>query len=142
MGRLLHTIGRVCQSAYEQGKSCSVIAVLKRLPVMVLGKSMVRLLHTIGRVYLSAYERSKPGSAAAVLKRLPVMVLRQEHGQAAVYHWSALSVSTRAKQAWFSSSGSKASSRDGLTARAWAGCCIPLTGSVGQHTSEASLVQQ
>ena len=36
IGRLLHTIGRVCQSAYERGKTGSAVAVLKRLPVMVL----------------------------------------------------------------------------------------------------------
>ena len=36
MGRLLHTIGRVCLSAYEQSKPSSAAAVLKRLPVMVL----------------------------------------------------------------------------------------------------------
>ena len=107
IGRLLHTIGRICQSAYERGKPGSAVAVLKRLPVMVLGKSIGRLPHTIDRVCQSAHERGKPGSAAAVLKRLPVMVLRQEHGQAAVYHWRGLSVDIRAKQAWFSSSGSR-----------------------------------
>ena len=66
MVRLLHTIGRVCQSAYERGKPGSAAAVLKRLPVMVLGKSIGRLLHTIGRVCQSAYERGKTGSAVAV----------------------------------------------------------------------------
>ena len=114
MGRLLHTIGRVYLSAYERGKPGSAVAVLKRLPVMVLGKSIGRLLHTIGRVCLSAYERGKPGSAVAVLQRLPVMVLRQEYWQAAAYHWPGLSVSIRAKQAWFSGSGPTAPSRDGL----------------------------
>ena len=103
---------------------------------------MGRLPHTIDRVCQSAHERGKPGSAAAVLKRLPVMVLRQEHGQAAAHHWPGLSVSIRAKQAWFSGSGSKASSCDGLKTRAWAGCRTPLAGSVSQHTSEASLVQR
>ena len=48
IGRLPHTIDRVCQSAYERGKPGSAAAVLKRLPVMVLGKSIGSLLHTIG----------------------------------------------------------------------------------------------
>ena len=78
MGRLPHTIGGVCQSAHEQSKPGSAVAVLQRLPVMVLGKSMGRLPHTIGRVCQSAYEQGKSCSVIAVLQRLPVMVFRQE----------------------------------------------------------------
>ena len=48
MGSLLHTIDRGRQSAYERSKPGSAAAVLKRLPVMVLGKSIGSLLHTIG----------------------------------------------------------------------------------------------
>ncbi len=97
MGRLLHTIGRVCQSAYERSKTGSAVAVLQLLPVMVLRNSIGRLLHTIGRVCQSAYERSKTGSAVEVPTASSRDGLKEKHGHTAAYHWSGLSAHERSK---------------------------------------------
>ena len=73
---------------------------------MVLQKSMGRLLHAISRD-LRAHEQSKPGSAVEVPTASSRDGLTEEYEQAAAYHWPGLSVSIRAKQAWFSGSGSR-----------------------------------
>ena len=78
-----HSIGWICQSAYEQSKPGSAVAVLKRLPVMVFQQEHghAAAYHSIGWICQSAYEQSKPVSAVAVLKRLPVMVLEKSVGR-------------------------------------------------------------
>ena len=113
MGRLLHTIGRVCQSAHEQSKPGSAVAVPTASSRDGLGeeRGQAAAYHWPG---LSAHERSKPGSAVAALKRLPVMVLEKSVAGCCIP--LAGSVSARTKQACFSGCGPTTSSRDGLSA--------------------------